>query len=578
MTESNKKLGNVTRRDRWLPIGLTIALILAIAWLIRIYTPMDFTGDQYKPIAYVMDVIHSGRWTVQTDFGGSVTSKPPLMTWLTALSATVFSGLNVTSLYLPSGLAMLGTALAASWIGYHWFGRWTGYFAGLLVFFNTLGMQHLAFARTDALFTFLITLSCVFALKAWADRSGSKWWLGFWFMSALATLTKGPLGLLIAALGLAAIFWEGRSAAPTATSGERKNLLLIHLAGLILVAVIGGGWFLLAYLDAGQALVDRQIGSELIGHATKGPRPLPFAFFMASFVPWSFLTAYGIYVAIRRPETDPAARRTERFLSLWIILSLAVFSLSSHQRHDHLLPLVVPMAVLAGREISRLISRLSDRRKLQVFVAMAALALVIEAAYYTQRYRWMPDVVRVQATLAMSEDFHAIEKRDGRRFPFTYFNSPSMLEFALGDRHSDATKEAVTQLIAEGDPVFLALGNPSVIKRFPLPDGQQWYSWFEGPKTGEDWTGSIVSNLPPDAIPTRGAFVVENLIIRFDNAGYLGRSFGKLQFESYGVADIRVENTGPADQVLRLHDAATDEDHQIVVPAGGKTTLRIGKQ
>lgn len=95
------------RRARALLWAVGIAL-----FLVRLGSPSDLTdNDQERPASYVLDVVCNGHWIVQRDAVGEITSKPPLYTWLAATASLAAGGASRFTLYLPCGLAVLGTAL-----------------------------------------------------------------------------------------------------------------------------------------------------------------------------------------------------------------------------------------------------------------------------------------------------------------------------------------------------------------------------------------------------------------------------------------------------------------------------------
>ncbi len=562
----------------WFWIFGAVALAVVAAWLVRVTGPANFSGDQMKPMAYVLDVVKGGNWIVQTDFSGAITSKPPLYTWLATLSSAALGEVSALPMYVPTGLGILGTALAAAWIGRRWFGDRAGLYAGLFVVLTPLAIRNIAFARTDALFTFWITIAALCALRAWSDRGGTWWWLGFWIACALSVLTKGPLGIPLAAFGLVAAIWERTRSGRSEPSGSAQSVghrVAVHGLGLTIVLVLGGGWFLLAYSEVGQALVDKQIGDELIGHASKGPRPLPIGYFFTTFFPWSFLAAWGMIRAVRKPETDPARRRTERFLTCWIVLAVLMFSLSSHQRHDHLLPLLAPMAVLAGREFARLTAGISDRRQMSLAAGISVVLLLVTAVYFNGRTARVPDVALSEATLDVARQIKAIEARDGQVLPLTLYNAPSFLEFALGQKAGEADKDQMLRVLDGDEPVFLAANNPSVLERISLVGGREWHVWAKGSEVGKLRTGEVYATVPPGRIPTSGAFYSDGLVLRFDRAAYFDRSFGVYRFRFDSGATLLIENTAAELRVVAVRETGSGRRYSIRLDGFATTNLDI---
>src|SRR5262249_35456776 len=138
------------------------------------------------------------------DLSGDITSKPPLFTWLAALATLACGRITMFSLYLPGALAALGTAWLLLGFGRKYFGPSAAMFAALAVMLSPAGLKEFGLARTDGVFAFTVTASALLAFQAWEHRGN---WLWFWLMAAMATLTKGPLGVLLASMGLLSTFW-----------------------------------------------------------------------------------------------------------------------------------------------------------------------------------------------------------------------------------------------------------------------------------------------------------------------------------------------------------------------------------
>ena len=242
-------------------------------------------NDQERPAAYTMDAVVNGNWIVQRDVSGDIASKPPMFPWLAGLATVALGRNSLFSLYLPTGLATLATALLLAAAGTRWGGWRTGLFAGLAWVLSPAGMKVAALARTDALFVFFVAVTALLGFGAWNRGRG---WIGFWLAGVAATLTKGPLGLVLGAGGLLAYVWERRSGGASKIRGQ-------PWLGLGLYLVLCGGWFALACWVEPEAVYRKMIVRELVGHATGSDvgtlplagLPLPFLYFLGRFAPWS---------------------------------------------------------------------------------------------------------------------------------------------------------------------------------------------------------------------------------------------------------------------------------------------------
>ena len=314
---------------------------------------------QNRNIGYVMDAVWEGNWLAHQDIQNRVMSKPPLHTWLAGLFSLIF-GLDYFALALPSFLAILGLVFLVYEVGRKRFGSLAAGFAGIAFLLAPLTAKHIALIRTDALFALSVALVAWAALRKW--ERGGGWWL-FWLCAAIATMVKGPVGIILGAAGLLAYVWERR------TDPATPRLSGSHWGGIGVFLVIAGGWFLAALYAWGPDLADKMIFDELFGQATGARKdsfpgenlPKPTLYFLGRFLPFSLFAFYGLWRVFRHPESEPRLRRFERFLFWWIVGGLFLFSLAAHHRADLLLPLWTAGALLAGREIAYLCERIGRR-------------------------------------------------------------------------------------------------------------------------------------------------------------------------------------------------------------------------
>lgn len=377
---------------------LLLAMVTLVLFVARLAAPSNLMdNDQERPASYVMDAALHGHWWCQSDWTGDIMSKPPLFTWIAAVATLPVGHANLWSLYFPCLVAMLLTVGLLFRFGRDNFGWAAGFLAGLMYLATPSGVKHIALARTDALFAATIALTALTGYRAWTTGRGWPW---FWFAAALATLTKGPLGVLLGAMGLLAIVWEkwdmrrSRRGGGSATSSEpglgtrRSTSLQSNLLGVVLFFAITVGWFWLAYQQSGQAFIDKVIGKELLGHMVSdehGTYGIGFVkaplYWLSRFLPWSLLGILGLWRVLKHPATEANERRFERFLFCWVIGGLLVFSLATHQRGDLPLPLYPATALLAGRELARLLNKLELTQLVRRSLVSAGIALALYTVY-----------------------------------------------------------------------------------------------------------------------------------------------------------------------------------------------------
>ncbi|AUN94196.1 ArnT family glycosyltransferase [Pseudazoarcus pumilus] len=468
--------------------GVLIVLLCLLVFLIRISGPSDLEGyAQHRNIGYVMDMMWGGNWLAQHDIQGRILSKPPLHSWTIAPFAALF-GVDRLAMSLPSLLAVLAMALLVFELGRRRFGLLAGGLAGLAVVMAPLMSKHVALVRSDALFALLILVGACAALRAW-ERPDGDWrgWTLFWIAGALATLTKGPLALVLAASGLLAVWWERRSDPDTPL--PRGS----HLPGVLAFLVITLAWFLAAWIEQGQDLIDKMLKQELLGHATGVHRdttpgenlPKPTLFLLARFFPFSLFFFYALWRVFRHPATHVAERRIERFLTCWVLAGLLMFSLAAHHRPDLLLPLWPACALLAGREMSRLGERVGVRRfAVAVWVVVAVVLAGLFAQYHVA---WGGRAENTDISESVRDAAQAFERSGLDAEALEHYGTPVTFQMALGTLRRWHSPESLAAILENPRrPVLVAFGYKSRDEPHLDGPGRVVEAVFEWPEEAGD--------------------------------------------------------------------------------------------
>lgn len=427
-----------------LPTPLTLAVLAVVSlglWTIRLWGQPNLLDNEYRLGACVLDAIHAGNWICPRDALGN-TDKPPMLTWLSAAVSLALGRVTPGTLYLPTALA----TVLISWLifaaGHAHFGWRAGFLGALAYLLSDVASKQIATARWDGLFALTVMLGSLAAFHAWVAGRG---WLWFWLAVAAATLTKGPLGVLLAGFGLCAVPWERRSGTPCPIRGPQ-------LAGVGVYLLITLGWFGLAYHHVGHHLIDNMIHQELLGHMVQhepGARlTKPFRAWFGGFAPWSVAALAGFVRILMAPATDARVRRFERFVFCWFVGGLLVFSLSPHTATRLLFPLVPASALIAGRELARLGRRLSGRQLGIACAAITLAALAAAAVFYRGPFARKDPGVR--KTLAITELVDRVRQSVGEDFPLTYVDAPFSFQLLLNTMRPAVSVDRAARLL-EGD-------------------------------------------------------------------------------------------------------------------------------
>ncbi|MDD4857387.1 MAG: glycosyltransferase family 39 protein [Candidatus Krumholzibacteria bacterium] len=186
-----------TRAFAWMVILLGLFAVVYGIQRVPLIDP-----DEGRNAEVAREMREAGDWITPRFHGMPYLDKPALYFDAVGLSCAIFGG-GEAACRLPSVLFALGTAAATFLLGAGLFGR-----ARALLGIAVLATAPLfvGFARVvifDMALTFFVTTSILLAEEG---RKGRPW--GFplaWVATALAVLTKGPIGLLLPVLGTTAL-------------------------------------------------------------------------------------------------------------------------------------------------------------------------------------------------------------------------------------------------------------------------------------------------------------------------------------------------------------------------------------
>ncbi len=340
-----------------------------------------------------------GKWLVLNLNGVAYPDKPPLYFWLLRL-LDVFTG-TPGSMSDPA-VFFLGTAVSGLLVLYAVL-LWSrvlrlpdeaGFLAGLVLLTTLFFAGLLHYSRMDLLFTALIIASqaafCL-AFRPGEEHRRARLAALAMLLAALATLTKGPLGLAFPIVTtMLFLAWRGRA---------REFFSRALLPGLgVLIAVVFS-WVAAAYFVQGPEFLHKIFYEQIFQRATKTfHHAEPWYFYLIAFPPcWLPWLLAPVALPVRRlfsggfwsgllagrkaasPEGDAKAW-------LWIsaVSGLTLLSLLSGKVVVYLLPQLPPLALLLA--LGLLDQRLPWRR---LWVA-AALLFFVFAAVATQGERFLP--------------------------------------------------------------------------------------------------------------------------------------------------------------------------------------------
>jgi 4-amino-4-deoxy-L-arabinose transferase-like glycosyltransferase len=305
------------------------------------------------------EMVESGDWLTPRYNYEPRFQKPILYYWLTA-AAFQAAGVGEAAARFPSALAGLGLALLTYACGRRWLDARAAAIAGLMAATNFGYFSIGRLALPDLPLTFFMTLATFAGLEAvrvarvTGHAAGRPWLLVAAAASALAVLTKGPVGLALPALVVAAGLVLPRPPVSQRWPFPTRDVLL----AASLFVVIAAPWYGAMAVHHGPGYLHHFfIGENLERFATgryNVPRPIYYyaPILAGGLLPWSPFLLLGIPGALACVRRRRPLDATEWRLLLWAGLPLIFYSLSIGKQPRYILPVLPPLALLLAQAVA----------------------------------------------------------------------------------------------------------------------------------------------------------------------------------------------------------------------------------
>jgi len=274
--------------------------------------------------------------------------KPPLHYWMVALSLRVL-GLDEFGARTISALAGLLCIVVVYALGRYMFDRRAGLLSALVLGGSAGYLVQARLNITDIPLTMFMTvaLGSLYAGISGACEDRRRYIYLFYLFAAFATLTKGPIGILLP-FGIVIVYGVMRG-----EIGILKKMRL--LSGIALFLAVSAPWFILVAVRNPEFTRFYFIHEHFVRYlTTHHNRYEAFWFFLPVLIgclfPWScFLPAAIRRLFRERRGGNPAP---QLFLAVWGLVIFVFFSLSSSKLVPYILPMFPAAALLIGWTLS----------------------------------------------------------------------------------------------------------------------------------------------------------------------------------------------------------------------------------
>ncbi|MEM6264021.1 MAG: glycosyltransferase family 39 protein [Bacteroidota bacterium] len=295
-----------------------------VGFLLFLGAPPLFDWDEINFAESAREMLVTGNYfQVQVNYQ-PFWEKPPLFFWLQALCMQVF-GVGEFAARIPNALIGMATVLTLYVQGCRLKNPILGRLLAGLYLGTLLPVIYFKSGIIDPTFNYFIFLGLITIWQfdqKWitspeeAKQDAAPWAAGFWI--GLATLTKGPVALLMVLLIYGVYkLWVDKLRLPWLAAGK------FLLAWLILVGswygletLIHGPWFIEQFIEYQLGLFSQPVASH------GQPFYYHFVVFLLGCFPISAFTFRGMFVKLE--DT-----RLQRFMTVWFWVVMVVFSLAT---------------------------------------------------------------------------------------------------------------------------------------------------------------------------------------------------------------------------------------------------------
>ncbi len=324
-----------------------------------------FDWDEINFAESAREMIVSGNFSrVQIDFH-PFWEKPPLFFWMQALSMKTF-GINEFAARFPNAVIGIVTLVTFFFLGKKLYDEKFGLIWALAYLGSFLPHFYFKSGIIDPFFNFFIFLTVVFLAKSISktgESKGLKYALFAGISIGLATLTKGPVGLLITAISILVYWIIMRFKKIT----NWKNILIFALSCLIISSlwfglemIKNGFWFFKEFIKY-QADLFIKPGA---GHS--GPIYYHFLIVFLGCFPISVL-ALPVFFRIKSESNDDGTSFLRWMLILfWVVMILFTIVKTKIVHYSSLA--YFPLSYFAAFFIYELINRKAELKKYIIWI------------------------------------------------------------------------------------------------------------------------------------------------------------------------------------------------------------------
>ncbi|BBB31995.1 glycosyl transferase family protein [Thermotomaculum hydrothermale] len=326
-------------------------ILFALLFFLLNFLP-SFKRDLWEPdeprfVLVAKEMVESGNFVMPHRNKRPYPDKPPFYFWTIALSSKLTGGFNTQAGILPVALSgafsIILVFLIALKLGY----SEDIAFASSLIFASCVKVWwQSSHAQIDMVLSFLVYLSVYLALLYLKDKKENMLVLSF-FIMGVATLTKGPVGLIIP-LGaiITYLLWINKWQ-ETKLFSFKTIFAYLFPVGLWLILLIYQS------LSGEQtAYLENILFKQTVVRFAKSWHHFQPVYYYAKvliydFFPWSIFLYYFLW-HLWKNRKELKLSDSEKFLLSWFLFTVVFFSIPNGKRGLYILPMYPAISTLTA--------------------------------------------------------------------------------------------------------------------------------------------------------------------------------------------------------------------------------------
>ncbi len=333
------------------PVILSLVVISSVLFFFRLGSLALTDPDETFYAETAKEMLERRNWLTPYIYGEPQFEKPIFFYWLVLGSYKLF-GVNEFAARLPSAVFALFGVMTAYLLGAALFNKKTGAISAFLVAVN---VEYIALARacvTDMTLAVFIGLAFLFFIYGYRSSKGVFYAASSLFM-ALATLTKGPIGVMLPAAVIVVFLVMKRDL------GAVRKMPFVLMSLLFLAVALP--WYAYMQKAHGKAFMDMFFGYHNIirflepEHKSGEVWYYYIPVILGGMFPWSVFLPAALWEGLKRAFKDKGAEGGAHiFLAAWFFVFFIFFSLSRTKLPTYIFPAFMPLAVIIGHLWARL--------------------------------------------------------------------------------------------------------------------------------------------------------------------------------------------------------------------------------